>query len=197
MPRDVTQLLLDWNEGKTGAVDDLMPLVYDELRRLARLYLRRERPDHTLEPSALVHEAFFKLIDQRRVQWRNRAHFLGISAHLMRRVLVKHARSHHALKRGGHAAQVTLDESMLSGTMRAVDVLALEDALVRLRERDDRQVQIVELRFYAGLTADETAEVLSISPSTVHREWRMARAWLGRELGDLHNLDSGAPTAAP
>lgn len=182
MSGQVTDLLLDWNRGREGALDELMPLVYDELQRLADRYLRRERADHTLEPSALVHEAFLKLIDQTRVQWRGRAHFLGISAQLMRRILVKHARRYKAGKRGGGAAKVTLDENLFVGASQAVDVLALEEGLERLKERDQRQVKIVELRFYAGLRVEEIAEMLDISPSTVHREWRLARAWLGRVL---------------
>lgn len=182
MSGQVTDLLADWNRGREGALEELMPLVYDELQRLADRYLRRERVGHTLEPGALVHEAFLKLIDQRRVEWRGRAHFLGVSAQLMRRILVKHARRYNAGKRGGGVAKITLDESLFAGASQAIDVLALEEGLERLKERDPRQVQIVELRFYAGLKIDEIAEALEISESTVHREWRLARAWLGRLL---------------
>ncbi len=182
MTRDITDLLLDWNDGQSDALEELMGRVYDELRRLARLHMRRERPDHTLQPTALVHETFLRLIDQTRVRWRNRAHFLGVAAHLMRRVTVKHAARHNAAKRGGGAAKVTLEDVMVSDQMLDVEILALEEALARLGELDHQQMRVVELRFYGGLTVEEAAEVLGVSPSTIHREWRLARAWLSREL---------------
>ena len=184
MPRDVTDLLIDWSRGDTGALDELTPAVYDQLRRLARRHMGRERRGHTLNPTELVHEAFLLLVDQRRVEWRNRAHFFAIAARLMRRVLLKHAGRHGAAKRGGGAIKVALEESMLAGRDRLTfDVLALDQALQRLEQLDPRQTRIVELRF-CGLTVPETAEVLELSESTIHRDWRLAKAWLTRELQD-------------
>jgi RNA polymerase sigma factor (TIGR02999 family) len=181
MARDVTDLLIDWNGGDAAALDELTLAVYDELRRLARRHMRGERPDHTLDPTALVHEVFLRLVDQNRVEWRNRAHFFAIAARLMRRVLLKHAGRRNAAKRGGGAVKVPLDESVLAGRERGVSALALEEALCRLEEIDSRQARIVELRF-CGLTVEEAAETLELSPSTIHRDWRLAKAWLTREL---------------
>jgi len=179
----VTQLLLDWRGGDQHALDALTPLVYDELRRIARRYLQRERPGHTLQSTALVNEAFLKLIDQQ-VSWQNRAHFFAMAAQFMRRILVDHARGRHAVKRGGEAAcKLTLDEGVAVASQRDVDVIALDTALERLAAMDEQQARIVELRFFAGLSIEETAEVLEISPATVKRDWAMARAWLFRELG--------------
>jgi RNA polymerase sigma factor (TIGR02999 family) len=179
----VTQLLLDWRGGNQHALDALTPLVYDELRRMARRYLQRERMGHTLQSTALVNEAFLKLIDQQ-VSWQNRAHFFGMAAQFMRRILVDHARGRHAAKRGGEAAcKLTLDEGIAIASQRDVDVIALDGALERLASLDPQQARIVELRFFAGLSIEETAEVLDISPATVKRDWAMARAWLFRELG--------------
>lgn len=178
----VTQLLLAWGDGDQGALDELTPLVYDELRRLAGSYLRRERQGHTLQTSALVHEAFLRLIDQR-VNWQNRAHFFGIAAQAMRRVLVSYARSQHRTKRGGGEQQrLELDEALDLAQARDADLVALDDALTALSQFDSQQSRIVELRYFGGLTIDETAEALSISSATVEREWRLARAWLRREL---------------
>jgi len=181
--KDVTQLLLDWTNGNKEAVDKLMPLVYEELRRVADRFLRRERPDHTLQTTALVHEAYLRLIDQRDVRWQNRAHFFAIAAQLMRRILVNHARDKYAVKRGGFAEKVSLDEALSLSATRDVDLVALDDALTGLASIDSQQSRIVELRFFGGLTIEETAEVLGISPATVKNKWSMARAWLHREIG--------------
>jgi len=181
-PGEVTRILQAWGRGDQQAVDRLMPLVYGELRRLARHYLRRERPDHTLQPTALVHEAYLRLVDQRGVTWQNRAHFFGVAAQAMRRILVDHARRHHAAKRGGPAFKVWLDDVVIAAKERSDDLLALDDALNRLAAMDPRQGQIVELRLFSGLTVEETAEALGISPATVKREWTSAKAWLTREL---------------
>src|SRR5262245_35090355 len=178
---DVTELLQLWSEGRKDALDQLLPQIYAELRRLASSYLRRERPDHTLQATALVHEAFLKLVNQRTVRWQNRAHFFGIAAQAMRRILVDHARAHAAGKRGDGARRVSLDDALVLN-MPNVDLLALDEALSRLEALDPQQSRIVELRFFGGLTMNETAEVLHISPATVGREWTLARAWLYAEL---------------
>ena len=180
---EVTQLLQQWGEGRQEALDRLLPEIYAELRKLASSYLRRERRDHTLQPTALVHEAFLKLVDQRAVRWQNRAHFFGIAAQAMRRILVDHARAHAADKRGAGAEKVSLDDSDFAGVMPNIDILALDEALTRLATFDLQQSRVVELRFFGGLTMEETAEVLHISPATVGREWTMAKAWLFAELG--------------
>ena len=179
---EVTQLLIEWSNGDKAALDKLMPLIYDELRRLAHHYMSRERPGHTLQTTALVDEAYVRLVNRRRVHWQNRAHFFGIAAHLMRSILVDHARSHAYAKRGGGARKVSLDEAMVVSQERAAEVVALDDALKQLAEFDSRQSRIVEMRFFAGLTIEETAEVLSLSPATVKREWSTAKAWLYHEL---------------
>jgi RNA polymerase sigma factor (TIGR02999 family) len=181
-PNEVTQLLLDWSEGDKAALDRLMPLVYDELRRLARYYMRRERPGHTMQTTALVNEAYLRLIDQKSVRWQNRAHFFGIASQMMRRILVDHARSRHYAKRGGGAEKVSLDEAMIVSEERASDVVALDDALKSLEAIDQRKSQIVEMRFFGGLSIEETAEVLGVSPGTVMRDWTLAKAWLHREI---------------
>jgi RNA polymerase sigma factor (TIGR02999 family) len=183
--RDVTRLLQAWSNGQEEALDRLVPRIHDELRRLAASYLRRERPDHTLQPTALVNEAFLKLVDQRAAKWQNRAHFFGIAAQAMRRILVDHARAHAAGKRGGALRKVPLDEAIVAGRAVDVDLLALDEALTRLGALDPQQSRVVELRFFAGLTMEETAEVMRISPATVGREWRMAKAWLSSELGHV------------
>jgi RNA polymerase sigma factor (TIGR02999 family) len=176
----VTQLLIDWNNGNPAALDQLMPAVYDELHRIARRHLRREERGHTLQTSALVNEAYLRLIDQT-VPWRNRAHFFGIAAQMMRRILVDHARAHLYAKRGGGALQVSLAEA--DGlAARAADLIALDDVLHSLAELDPQQGKIVELKFFAGMTIQEIAEVVGISTATVEREWRAARAWLSDEL---------------
>jgi RNA polymerase sigma factor (TIGR02999 family) len=177
-PGPVTRLLLDWSDGDERARDEMLPLVYDELRRLAALYLQRERHDHTLQPTALVHEAYLRLIDQRRVNWKNRAQFVGLAAVMMRRILVNHARDRTAGKRGGGMQRVPLTDADEPGGPPDVDVIALHDALDRLCAIDSRKSRIVELKFFGGLTTSEIAEVLQLSPATIERDWSFARAWL-------------------
>jgi RNA polymerase sigma-70 factor, ECF subfamily len=177
-PGAATQLLLAWGAGDRQALDQMLPLVYDELHRLAARYLGRERPDHTLQPTALVHEAFLRLINQRHVDWRNRAQFLGVAAGMMRRILVNHARDRAAAKRGGGAAPVSLSLVEAPSGGAEVELISLEDALARLGALDQRKAKVVELRFFGGLTMEEVAEVLEISRATVEREWSFARAWL-------------------
>ena len=181
-PSEVTQLLQQWSEGRQDALDRLLTEIYGELRVLAASYLRRERPDHTLQPTALVHEAFLKLADQRVVTWQNRAHFFGIAAQAMRRILIDHARAHAAGKRGAGERPMQLDEALLITLPRSADLLALDEALTRLQAFDPQQSRIVELRFFGGLTMEETAEVMRLSPATVGREWVVAKAWLFAEL---------------
>jgi RNA polymerase sigma factor (TIGR02999 family) len=177
-PSEVSRLLLNWSEGDRAAFDKLVPLVYDELRRLARHFMRREREGHTLQTTALVNEAYVRLIDQRSVRWQNRAHFFAIAAQSMRRILVDHARSRRYAKRGGEARQVSFDEAAIVSRERCAELVAVDDALTDLAARDPRKSQIVELRFFGGLNIEETAEVMGISPTTVQREWRSAKAWL-------------------
>ena len=179
---DVTRLLVRLTDGDRGAVDQLMPLVYDELRRIASAHLRRERSGHTLQATALVHEAYLRLIDQRTVQWRNRAHFFAIASRMIRRILVDHARTTNAAKRGEGAAKLSLDEAIATPGGRDLDLVALDDALETLARVDPDQSRLVELRYFGGLTIDETAEVMQTSAATVSREWSSARAWLFREL---------------
>ena len=178
----ITQLLIKWSEGDQGALDELMPLVYDELRRLAQSYLRRERPGHTLQPTALVHEAYLRLIDQQHASWQNRTHFFGIAAQMMRRILVDHARLRQAGKRGDGAYQLSLDQAEEVASQQAVELLALDVALNELAAFSPAQSRIVELRFFGGLTIAETSTLLGVSHATVEREWSVARAWLRREL---------------
>ncbi|HEX7331640.1 MAG TPA: sigma-70 family RNA polymerase sigma factor [Pyrinomonadaceae bacterium] len=182
LPRQITQLLKDWGNGDQDARDQLIPLVYQELHRMAHQHMRKERPGHTLQTSALVHEAFVRLIDQREIHWQNRAHFFGIAAQMMRRILVDHARSRQYAKRGGDASRVSLDEVAIVSEARAADVVALDDALTSLATVDQRKSQVVELRFFGGLSIDETAAVLAVSPGTVMRDWTLAKAWLRREM---------------
>ncbi len=178
-PTGVTQLLLNVCTGDERAVDELFPLVYDELRRLAASQMRRERASHTLQPTALVNETYLRLIDQRQTDWKNRAHFFGLAAEIMRRILVNHARDRRAEKRGGGGAQqVSLSVAADSFEKKDVDVLALHEALEKLAEIDSRKARVVELKFFGGLTIDEIAEVLQISSATVEREWGFSRAWL-------------------
>lgn len=165
-------------EGDRGVLDDLLPVVYGELRKLASSYLRRERIGHTLQPTALVHEAYMRLVDQTQVQWQNRAHFFGVAAQMMRRILVDHARAHEAEKRGGEFQKLSLDENIDVSGERDVNLVALDDALNLLSEIDPQKMKIVELRFFGGLSVEETAEVLGVSAPTVKRQWRMAKAWL-------------------
>ena len=179
---DITRLLAAWSEGDEDALARLAPLVEAELQRLARHYLRGERPDHTLQPTALVNEAYLRLLDWKNVSWQNRAHFMGIAANMMRRILVDHARRHRFLKRGGEMVKVSLDGRQLGSSERDPDLVALDEALTRLAEIDHRKSRVVELRFFGGLSVEEAAEFLSISPRTVKREWSLAQAWLHCEL---------------
>lgn len=177
-PGAATLLLLAWGEGQRQALDEMLPLVYDELHRLARRYMENEQPGHTLQPTALVHETYLRLIHQREVDWRNRAQFLGVAATVMRRILVNHARDRAAAKRGGELQRVSLSLADEASASRAIDLIELEDALLRLASHDARKARVVELKFYGGLTTREIAAVVEISDATVEREWAFARAWL-------------------
>ena len=179
---DVTQLLVAWGNGDQAARDQLMSVVYDELHRLARRYMRRESPGHTLQTSALVNEAFLRLVDQQNVHWQNRAHFFGIAAQMMRRILVDYARSRGTTKRGAGAVKLTFGEGMIVSDERNAEIVAVHEALEQLSQIDSRKGQIVELRFFGGLSIEETAEVLGVSPGTVMRDWTLAKAWLRREM---------------
>ncbi len=179
---EVTRILLDWSGGDPEAPGRLMPFVYDELRRLARAFLARERGAHTLQPTALVHEAYLRLVDQRSVNWQNRAHFYGIAASMMRRVLIDHARAHAAEKRGGGAVRLSVEDVQVPLEERAESLLALDEALERLKDMDERKCRVVEMRFFAGLSDEEIAEVLGVTTRTVLRDWKKARLWLLREL---------------
>lgn len=181
----VTKILQRWSEGDTGAAEEVLPLVYDELRRIAGRQLRRERGDHTLEATAVVHEAYLRLNGQKGLEWPSRAHFFAFAAHLIRRILVDYARSHNRAKRGGMLEKVTLAEACQLELPRSPDLLALDEALSTLEAIDPRKAKVVELRFFAGLTLEETAEQLGISTETVSREWRRAKAWLYKELQSL------------
>jgi RNA polymerase sigma factor (TIGR02999 family) len=185
-PDEVTQMLLAWTDGDESALARLVPLVETELHRLAQAYLHRERFDHTLQTTALVNEAYLRLIDWKAVQWQNRAHFFGVAAQLMRRILVDHARRRRALVRGGDALRVSMAEAENAGVERGADVIALNDALDTLASFDERKSRIVELRFFGGLTEQETAEVMKISLRTLQREWSLARAWLFQNLGSAN-----------
>ena len=177
----VCELLRAWSDGDTSALERLTPFVYDELHRLARRYMRGERADHSLQTTALVNEAYMRLVGYERMKWQNRAHFFAVSAQVMRRILVEHARRHN-LKRGGGVPHVSLDEAALVGGHRAADLVALDDALNALAQLDPRKAQVVEMRFFGGLNVDETADVLKVSPATVMRDWSTAKTWLYREL---------------
>jgi RNA polymerase sigma factor (TIGR02999 family) len=182
-PKEITRMLQEWSGGKQEALDALLPLVYAELHRQASRYLRRERAGHTLQTTALIHEAYLKLIDQREVNWQNRAHFFGIAAQAMRRILVDYAKTRHREKRGGVAENLPLEEAALVvSEERSIDLVALDEALTRLAKFDERQARIVELRYFSGLTIEETAEVLRISPATVKSDWNVAKAWLRYEI---------------
>ena len=187
MPDDVTRLLLDWSNGDREALDKLMPLVYAELRQMARRYMRAERTDHTLQTTALVHEAYMRLVNQNRVTWKNRAHFFAISAQMMRRILVDHARSYRYDKRGGGAIKLSLDEASVLSSEQAAEMIALDQALVGLERVDARKSRVVELKFFGGLTTDEAAEVLEVSKRTVESDWNFAQAWLYREMSTTLN----------
>ena len=182
--QDATQLLHAWGEGDASALEKLTPLVYKELHRLARHYMRGERPDHTLQTTALVNEAYLRLIDWKNARWQNRAHFVAVAAQLMRRILVDYARSRHYAKRGGGAQRVSLDEVALVSEKRAPEVIAVDDALRRLDAIDPRKAQVVELRFFGGLSVKEAAEVLKVSQQTVLRDWDLARTWLHRDISE-------------
>ena len=182
LTQEVTGLLLDWSNGDRAAYDKLVPLVYDELHRLAHHYMNRERPGHTLQTTALVDEAYLRLIDQKHVRWQNRAHFFAISAELMRRILVDYARSRARAKRGGGAQMVSLDEAVVISKERSTDLVALDEALNRLAGIDPRKSRVVELRFFGGLDVKETAEVLQVHPNTVIKDWNLAKAWLHSEI---------------
>ena len=182
-PHDVTVLLGQWSRGNRDALNELLPQVYAELRRIADRQFRKERADHTLQPTALVNEAYLRLVDQRQVDWQNRAHFFGVAAQVMRRILVDHARRHGASKRGDGVRCVSIDEAKEVAAANEIPVLALDHALDRLDKIDSELAKIVELRAFGGLTIEEAAHVLSVSPSTAKRDWRTAKAWLNRELG--------------
>jgi len=182
---EITGLLINWGSGDKTALEKLLPLVERELRRLAHSYMRRENPDHTLQTTALVNEAYLRLIDQSRTHWQNRAHFFGIAAQIMRRILLNYARDQHRAKRGGNAVQVSLSQVAIVSAERSLELLALDLALQRLAEVDERKSRVVELRYFGGLDVEETAEVLKVSPVTVMRDWKFAKAWLAREMEDV------------
>jgi RNA polymerase sigma factor (TIGR02999 family) len=186
-PGEISQLLAGWRQGDREALDKLMPLVYQELRRLARRYMRVERSSHTLQTTALVNEAYLRLIDVQDVRWQSRAHFFAVAAQVMRRILVDHARTRNRVKRGGGEPQLSLTDAAVLGTGVPPDFIALDEALTRLAAIDPRKSQVVELRFFGGLSNDEIAEVLKVSPTTVMRDWSMAQAWLRRELRNTHD----------
>lgn len=182
IPGDVTQLLVQWKGGDRESLDRLIPLVYKELRLIAQRFLREEKPGHTLQSTALVHEAYLRLVDQSQMNWQNRAHFFGVAATIMRNILVDHARARQANKRGGPAPKLSLDEAVALPQKRDLELIAVDDALLNLSSFDPQQSRIVELRFFGGLTIEETSEVLGISESTVKRDWILAKTWIGRTL---------------
>jgi RNA polymerase sigma factor (TIGR02999 family) len=188
-----TELLRAWSQGDESAREKLIPLLYGELHQLARRYMRQERPDHTLQATALVHEAYLRLIDVNRVEWRNRTHFLALAAQMMRRILVESARSRHRQKRGGDVVLVALDDAQDVGQQKGADVVALSDALTALAAVDPRMSQVVELRFFGGLSVEETAEILTVSPETVMRDWKTAKVWLFRELSQAKPTENPFP----
>jgi RNA polymerase sigma factor (TIGR02999 family) len=190
--QEVTMLLSALTNGEDGAASKLIPLVYDELRRLAGSYMRRERVDHTLQATALVNEAYLKLIEQRAVNWQSRAHFFGVAAQLMRRILIDYARGHTREKRGGEQKKVSLDEVFLFSEQQSDELLAVDDSLNLLAKMDPRQARVVELRFFAGLSVEEAAEALGVSPKTVKRDWSVAKAWLYADLKERYGMDAAA-----
>jgi RNA polymerase sigma-70 factor, ECF subfamily len=190
--QEVTMLLSALTNGEDGAASKLIPVVYDELRRLAGSYMRRERADHTLQATALVNEAYLKLIEQRAVNWQSRAHFFGVAAQLMRRILIDYARGHTREKRGGDQKKVSLDEVILFSDQQADELLAVDDSLNLLEKMDPRQARVVELRFFAGLSVEEAAEALGVSPKTVKRDWSVAKAWLYADLKERYGMDAAA-----
>jgi RNA polymerase sigma-70 factor, ECF subfamily len=179
---NITHLLIELSNGKRSTLDALLPLVYDEMKRMAAGYLRRERADHTLQPTALVHEAYLRLVDQTRVNWQNRAHFFGVAAQIMRRLLVDHARKHNAEKRGQDFQKLSLDENIDRAVERSSELIALDDALKALAEFDEQKARMVELRYFGGLSIEETADVMGVTPTTIKRHWRFAKAWLHGEM---------------
>lgn len=181
-PNQITQRLAAWQAGDTAAMDEVIRVVYQELRRMADRYLRQENPGHTLQPTALVHEAWLRLIDQTQVNWQNRAQFFGVAAQMMRRILVDHAKTKHREKRGGDVVRLSLEDTMDLSDERAADLLALDDALQALSAIDPRKCRVVELRYFGGLSVEETAEVLQVSPQTILRDWKLAKAWLYQEI---------------
>jgi len=181
-PSDITALLVDWSKGDKAALDKLFPLVERELHRLAHSYMRKESSDHTLQTTALVNEAYLRLVDQRNTRWQNRAHFFGIAAQIMRRILMNYARDRQRMKRGGGAIQVSLSETDVVSVTKVSELLALDEALERLAAIDERKAKVVEFRYFGGLSVEETAEVLDVSSITVTRDWNMAKAWLAREI---------------
>lgn len=184
MAQEITKFLQEWSKGDESAADELFPLIYDELHKQARIFLIKERPDHTLQPTALVHETFLKLIDQKHVDWKNRTHFLGVASTLMRRILVDHARAHNSGKRGGSAIRLSVEDIDISAEERASDLLWLDEALEKLADFDERKSKVVEMKFFGGLNENEISEVLGISERTVQRDWKTARLWLLRELDE-------------
>ena len=192
---EISRLLRAWSDGDSGALDKLTPLVYEELRRLARRYMRRERAGHSLQTTALVNEAYMRLVDYKRMQWQNRAHFFAVSSQLMRRILVDHARRHN-LKRGAGIQHISLEDAAVVGHGRTTDLVALDDAMNQLALLDPRKVKVVEMRFFGGLSVEESAEVLKISTVTVLRDWSTAKAWLYRELTSHSNLTHGTADGA-
>lgn len=185
IPDVVTQLLVKWSKGDKAALDELMPLIHSELRRMARRYMARERPGHTLQTTALINEAYLRLVDQQAVEWQDRAHFFALAAQIMRHILVDYARKHQSERRGGGAEKIALDDVAVANQERASELVALDEALDALAALDPRQSQVVELRFFGGLTVEETAEVLRVAPVTVMREWRTAKAWLRGKCSSL------------
>jgi RNA polymerase sigma factor (TIGR02999 family) len=181
-PNEITERLIAWGAGDRAALDQLLPVVYQELRRMAGNYLRQENPGHTLQPTALVHEAWLRLIDQARVDWRNRAQFFGVAAQMMRRILVDHAKAKHREKRGGDAVKLSLDDVINLSRERAADLIALDDALDELTRVDERKSRVVELRYFGGFTVEEIAQILEVSPETVMRDWKLAKAWLYQQI---------------
>jgi RNA polymerase sigma factor (TIGR02999 family) len=182
LPNEITEQLIAWGAGDRAALDQLLPIVYQELRRMADHYLRLENPGHTLQPTALVHEAWLRLIDQTRVNWQNRSQFFGVAAQLMRRILVDHAKTKHREKRGGDAIKLSLDDVVNLSLERAADLIALDDALDELARIDERKSRVVELRYFAGFSVEETAQILEVSPDTVMRDWKIAKAWLYQQI---------------
>jgi RNA polymerase sigma factor (TIGR02999 family) len=181
-PEPVTDLLRRWRQGDSTALEKLLPLVYNELRRIARRQLRRERPNHTLQPTALVHEVYLKLVDQHSIEWQNRAQFYGVAAQLIRRILVDHVRNQRTAKRGAGALTLTLDDAVSEPARQDIDLMKLDDALLSLSRMDEQQSRVVEMRFFGGLSIEETAEALGVSLSTVKRDWAAAKAWLYRDM---------------